>query len=68
MSNDQQWQSIESAPCDRALELAVMDAGSPHALVFPCRKTEAGWVNAETDSLVKISPTHWRYWRGSETN
>jgi hypothetical protein len=29
------WQRIETAPFDRDLELAVLDADGPHVLVFP---------------------------------
>jgi hypothetical protein len=56
------WQSIASAPFDRDLELAVIDRDGPHALVFPCRRILAGWIDAETRQRVDVRPTHWREW------
>jgi hypothetical protein len=58
-----QWQPISSAPYDRDLELAVIDAEGPHALVFPCRRILAGWIKSETRGRVEVRPTHWREWR-----
>ena len=56
------WHPIASAPSDRDLELAVIDRDGPHALVFPCRRTVAGWKNVETKQWVYVQPTHWREW------
>jgi hypothetical protein len=56
------WNSIASAPFDRDLELAVIDADGAHALVFPCRRVLAGWINAETRQRIDVHPTHWRDW------
>ena len=56
------WQPISTAPFDRDLELAVIDSGEPHVLVFPCRRILSGWVNAETKSRIEVQPTHWRQW------
>lgn len=56
------WQPISTAPFDRDLELAVIDSGGPHVLVFPCRRILAGWVNAEAKSRIDVQPTHWREW------
>jgi hypothetical protein len=56
------WQPIISAPFDRDLELAVIDSGEPHALVFPCRRVLNGWVHAETKNRIEVQPTHWREW------
>ena len=53
---------IESAPFDRDLELAVIDYGGAHALVFPCRRVLHGWVRAEANHHVSVHPTHWRHW------
>ena len=47
------WQPINTAPFDRDLELAVINSGEPHVLVFPCRRILSGWVNAETKSKSK---------------
>ncbi|CAN0264588.1 unnamed protein product [Phaeothamnion confervicola] len=55
------WHRIESAPEDVDLELAVIDSEGPHALVFPCRRTEQGWVDTNGKS-VPVHPTHWRKW------
>jgi hypothetical protein len=56
------WRSISRAPFDRDLELAVLDADGPHALVFPCRRILHGWVKAETRETIELRPTHWREW------
>lgn len=60
MSED--WKSIESAPFDRDLELAVIEYDGSYALVFPCRRVPDGWVEAETSLPVNVHPTHWRNW------
>ena len=60
------WQPIASAPFDRELELAVIDHDGPHALVFPCRRIEGGWMNALTKHRVEVYPTHWRRWGSAE--
>ena len=56
------WQPIETAPFDLELELAVIDTDGPHALVFPCRRISGGWMNALTERLIAVCPTHWRAW------
>jgi hypothetical protein len=60
--NGPMWQPITTAPFDCDLELAVIDADGPHALVFPCRRILGGWVKAETRSRIDVHPTHWRLW------
>jgi hypothetical protein len=60
------WQTVSSAPFDRALEIAVIDTDGPHALVFPCRRILNGWVNTETNRRIEVHPTHWRSWQGLE--
>jgi hypothetical protein len=57
------WQPIVTAPFDRDLELAVLDAGEAHALVFPCRRVPTGWLRCGTDERVSVHPTHWREWK-----
>jgi hypothetical protein len=64
MTEGPTWELIASAPFDRDLELAVVDGRHVHALVFPCRRTAAGWTEATTGGRVVISPTHWRLWTG----
>lgn len=56
------WQRIESAPEDRDLELAVIEKNVPHTLVFPCRRECGGWRHADTGAVIRVTPTHWRYW------
>jgi hypothetical protein len=56
------WQAASSAPFDCDLELAVIDKDGPHALVFPCRRISAGWINASTKVRLDVRPTHWRPW------
>jgi hypothetical protein len=55
------WHEISTAPMKRELELAVIDT-DVHALVFPCFRTESGWINASTNKRIDVSPTHWRWW------
>jgi hypothetical protein len=57
------WQSISTAPFDRELELAVIDSEGEHALVFPCRRTSDGWIEAATKKRIEVRPTHWREWK-----
>ena len=57
------WQPISTAPVERDLQLAVIDHDGPHALIFPCRRTPAGWVNVQTKRLIDVRPTHWREWQ-----
>jgi hypothetical protein len=56
------WENIASAPFNDDLELAVIDADGPHALVFPCRHVLGGWIDMETNRRVDVRPTHWRLW------
>jgi hypothetical protein len=57
------WETIRSAPLDRAIELAVIDEDGIHALVFPCRRSADGWVKAASGERLDVRPTHWREWR-----
>ena len=56
------WQPIVTAPFDREIELAVLDAGEAYALVFSCRRVLDGWVKCGTNERVSVQPTHWREW------
>ena len=56
------WEPIATAPFDQELQLSVIEYGEVHALVFPCRLTQAGWIHAETGRPVFVDPTHWRLW------
>jgi hypothetical protein len=57
------WEPISTAPFDRNLELAVIERGEAHALVFPCRRILGGWINAESKQQIEVRPTHWREWQ-----
>jgi len=57
------WMTIETAPFDRDLELAVIEAdGIAHSLAFPCRRALEGWIKTATGRPVEVHPTHWRNW------
>ncbi len=57
------WNPIHTAPFGLDLELAVIEEGEVHALVFACRRTRDGWINARTGAVVEVRPTHWREWQ-----
>jgi hypothetical protein len=58
----EKWLPISIAPSDADLEVCVMDDKGIHALVFPCRKNGAEWVDVTTRKRIDIQPTHWRNW------
>jgi hypothetical protein len=58
------WLAIDTAPYEVDLELAVLDEEGHHALVFPCRRVEAGWQDSDGLPVI-IHPTHWRLWTRS---
>ena len=61
------WMKIETAPFDRDLELAVIEAnGDTYAVIFPCRRTLRGWTKSETGRPVELHPTHWRNWNSRD--
>jgi hypothetical protein len=60
------WKPVSNAPFDYDLELAVIDEDGQHALVFPCRRVSAGWINASTKERLDVRPTHWRPWAGKD--
>jgi hypothetical protein len=33
--------------------------------MFPCRLTESGWVNANSEGRLEVEPTHWRERKGN---
>jgi len=58
-----EWLPASTAPSEGDLEVCVLDYdGMVHALVFPCQKDGAEWVDASNRKLVDIQPTHWRKW------
>jgi hypothetical protein len=56
------WQTIDTAPDNRLIELSVIEHDEVHALTFPCRRTGLGWTNAVTHEQVFVRPTHWQDW------
>jgi hypothetical protein len=56
------WLPVSIAPTGVDLELCVMGRDGVHALVFPCRRTDAGWVDPATQKRLDIAPKHWRRW------
>ena len=56
------WHEISTAPFDRDLELAIIDATGVHAVAFPCRRELGGWIKPETKTRIEVRPTHWRVW------
>lgn len=61
------WQPISSAPFGTDLELSVIEGREVHALLFPCRRSLRGWVNATTQAALQVAPTHWRPWAPMKT-
>jgi hypothetical protein len=62
MDERQVWEEISTAPYNRDIELAVVEADHVHPLIFACRRTASGWVKAASRERVTVSPTHWRPW------
>ena len=61
-----EWLPVSTAPYDGDLEICVLDYdGIVHALVFPCHKDGAEWVDAYNERHIDIQPTHWRKWTGA---
>jgi hypothetical protein len=61
-----EWLPVSIAPSDGDVEVCALDNdGIVHALVFPCRKDGAEWVDASNKQHVDIQPTHWRKWTES---
>jgi hypothetical protein len=58
--NNRFWKPIDSAPSDREVELQVSDRFGSYTLMFPCRLTDGGWVNATSQGRLDVEPTHWR--------
>jgi hypothetical protein len=57
-----EWHPISTAPFDRNLQLSVIEREEVYPLVFPCRRTDSGWVHASTREPVFVNPSHWREW------
>src|SRR5215469_2965348 len=52
-STPTELRNVSGAPFDRHLELAVIGYDGVHALVFPCRCSLRGWLNAETNERIE---------------
>ena len=62
-SSPAEWLPVSIAPSDGDVEVCVLDYdGMVHALVFPCHKDGAEWVDALNEKHAYIQPTHWRKW------
>jgi hypothetical protein len=66
MGDGRDWEKISTAPYNRDLELAVIEADRVYPLVFACRRTASGWIKGRSMERVVISPTHWRIWQGED--
>jgi hypothetical protein len=61
-----EWLPVSIAPSDGDLEFCVIDYdGIIHALLYPCHKNGAEWVDASNKRHLDIQPTHWRKWTES---
>ncbi|MCS3447081.1 MULTISPECIES: hypothetical protein [Bradyrhizobium] len=65
-SSSAEWLPVASAPSDHELEVCVLDYdGMVHALMFPCHRDGAEWVDHVGSKHLDIQPTHWRRWTQS---
>ena len=48
------WEPVTTAPFGRNLQLAVLEHGQAHVLVFPCRRTPEGWIDPATRCRIDI--------------
>ncbi len=62
MGEEPMWETISTAPYNRDLELAVIEGGRVHPLIFACLRAPSGWVKVATRERVLVNPTHWRPW------
>jgi hypothetical protein len=58
------WRPASTAPFNCDIELYASGAGGSRAIPFPCRKTRAGWINADLNVRLDVDPTQWRVWPG----
>jgi hypothetical protein len=59
-SHNSNWRPVYAAPCDRDLEVAVIDKSGVHVFTSPCRRILGYWCDARTMLPVEVEPTHWR--------
>jgi hypothetical protein len=55
------WLPIHTAPFEAEIELAVIDRGGPHVLIFPCRQALQGFDQGGNRRETR-RPSHWRPW------
>lgn len=48
--HERMWQPVSTAPCDRDLELSVIDYDGARALVSPPAAASCGWVKEGTET------------------
>jgi hypothetical protein len=56
------WHPIRSAPTGANLQLATFDRARSLIVPFPCRHFEDGWLRADAEQQIEMTPTHWREW------
>jgi len=61
-----EWQRIITAPFDRDLQLAVINARGVHSLVFLSSCSSRMDQDRDEDA-GRCSPTHWREWNDTLT-
>ena len=62
------WHPISTAPCNRDLEVRVVEGSETGTLPFPCRHLNAGeWINADLGTRILIAPTEWRVWQHGQS-
>ena len=54
-----EWQTVNTVPRGRDVEIAVIDSEGVVAVAHPCRLTEHGWAESKK-WLNRVRPTHWR--------
>jgi hypothetical protein len=56
------WRLASTAPFNCNVELYMSGDDGSHIIPFPCRQTDAGWINADLDVRLDIEPSEWRAW------
>ena len=57
-----EWRLASTAPFNCDVELYMSGDDGSHIIPFPCRQTDAGWINADLDVRLDIEPSEWRAW------
>ena len=57
-----QWRLASTAPFNCDVQLCMSGDDGSHIIPFPCRQTDAGWINADLDVRLDIEPSEWRAW------